>query len=292
MLRPTLCRVSQLRRSASALSSSSSLYLSSPNAALFEPRREFVAQRLADMASSKLDRISKAVAKKIFVLGNEEHRVTESKRPYEKRPTMQESLAERIELQRTTRASLVPTTLRVSKCRQYLIIHWSPKRQEEPTPQQTAETAQGGEGNGVHMPNNTATFASPAASRHATLRTPTMVTPPPTRLLAEFMRSQSCSTDVIGAGVLIYGKRGLTITEVVPHGNYAVRLEFSDNHSGGIFPYDYLNHLGGETLKFGFMREYIKALREKKKSRVPPVKRIPNPKKPSAGGGGCGGGKK
>jgi DUF971 family protein len=243
-------------------------------------RRSFVAQRLVDMASSKLDRISKTIAKKVFVLGTEEHRVTESKRPFEKKNTMQESLAERLELQRTTRSALTPTTLRVSKCRQYLIINWSPKKATE---ELTTDSVSPNSAAGMHMPNSAAFYSTP---HRATLKSPTMVTPPPTRLLAELMRAQSCSTDVIGSGVLIYGKRGLTITEVVPHGNYAVRLEFSDNHSGGIFPYDYLHHLGGgEGRKFGIMREYIKALREKKKPRVPPVKRIVSPKRPSSAQG-------
>ena len=97
-------------------------------------------------------------------------------------------------------------------------------------------------------------------------------TRPPTRILAELLRAQSPSTDVIGANHLVYGKRGLTITEVVPMGQYAVRLQFSDSHSGGIFPYDYLEMIGrtGDGSKFRIMRGYIRQLREGRKSRNPP----------------------
>ena len=91
------------------------------------------------------------------------------------------------------------------------------------------------------------------------------------RFLAEFLRSHSTSTDVMGSDALIYGKRGLTIAEVIPIGNYAVRLQFSDGHSGGIFPYAYLYDLGEN--KFASMRAYIKRLRERRKPREIAVRR-------------------
>lgn len=92
----------------------------------------------------------------------------------------------------------------------------------------------------------------------------------PTRLLAEVLRAESPSTDVIGSSALIYGRRGITIVDVVPVGNYAVRLRFSDDHTGGIFPYDYLKNLGDE--KFRIMRQYVRRLRSSGKSRHPPVR--------------------
>ena len=40
------------------------------------------------------------------------------------------------------------------------------------------------------------------------------------------------------------GKRDVDIIEVLPVGNYAVRLVFDDMHSTGIFGWDYLRELG------------------------------------------------
>ena len=40
------------------------------------------------------------------------------------------------------------------------------------------------------------------------------------------------------------GKRNVEILEVLPVGNYAVRLVFDDMHSTGIFGWDYLLDLG------------------------------------------------
>eukprot|EP00331_Platyophrya_macrostoma_P020563 CAMPEP_0176463998 /NCGR_PEP_ID=MMETSP0127-20121128/36245_1 /TAXON_ID=938130 /ORGANISM="Platyophrya macrostoma, Strain WH" /LENGTH=153 /DNA_ID=CAMNT_0017856311 /DNA_START=477 /DNA_END=938 /DNA_ORIENTATION=+ len=102
---------------------------------------------------------------------------------------------------------------------------------------------------------------------------------PPTRLLAEFLRARSSSTDVSASRVLVYGKRGLKITDAVPHGSYGIRLEFSDNHSGGIFTYEYLAYLGGHE-KFGLMREYCRELKRNRRSREPP-RRAPSKLRPT-----------
>ena len=40
------------------------------------------------------------------------------------------------------------------------------------------------------------------------------------------------------------GKQNVAILEVMPIGNYAVRLVFDDMHSTGIFSWDYLLELG------------------------------------------------
>lgn len=247
-------------------------------------RRSFaLRQRIADLTTSKLERLSRGITKGILALGREEHTITESRRPYEKRSVMRESLAERLELQRTKRQGLVPAMFKVSRCRRYLVVEWTPVSCPAPN-------------DGIDMPLHSLSSSTGAIASEATRS----FTPRPTRLLAEFLRAQSCSTDVVGSGVLIYGKRGTTILEVVPHGNYAVRLQFSDDHSGGIFPYDYLHHLGGEH-KFSLMREYIKALREKKKSRLPPTRRQRSTLRPASSssgaaaastGGGCGSKKK
>merc|ERR1711916_323928 len=59
-------------------------------------------------------------------------------------------------------------------------------------------------------------------------------------IFAELLRAEAPSTDVKGAGVLVYGKRGIRIEDVVVVGNYALRIAFSDGHDAGIFPYGYL----------------------------------------------------
>lgn len=87
--------------------------------------------------------------------------------------------------------------------------------------------------------------------------------------LAEFLRAFAPSTDVLGPdGRTPYGKRGLTIKDIVLMGNYAVCLVFSDGHHGGIFHFDYLHTLANR--KFELMRAYINELQKMKKSREPP----------------------
>jgi DUF971 family protein len=84
---------------------------------------------------------------------------------------------------------------------------------------------------------------------------------------AELLRAEAPSTDVKGAGVLVYGKRGITITEVMVVGNYAVRVAFSDGHDAGIFPYGYLYELCVD--KWPVSRAYIERLRETNRRREP-----------------------
>jgi DUF971 family protein len=70
------------------------------------------------------------------------------------------------------------------------------------------------------------------------------------RLTAEYLRTQSPSAEVQGhrpeERQLVFGKKDVAITGVVPTGNYAVRLLFSDGHDTGIFTWDYLYALGQE----------------------------------------------
>ncbi len=68
------------------------------------------------------------------------------------------------------------------------------------------------------------------------------------RLPAEYLRVHSPSAEVQGHGpgqqVLVDGKIDVTIDEIVPVGNYAVLLKFSDGHQTGIFSWDVLHELG------------------------------------------------
>ena len=67
------------------------------------------------------------------------------------------------------------------------------------------------------------------------------------RLPYEFLRVHSPSAEVRGHGpgqeVLQVGKRDVTISELEPVGNYAVRPVFSDGHNSGIYSWDYLSDL-------------------------------------------------
>src|SRR5499433_4516204 len=63
-------------------------------------------------------------------------------------------------------------------------------------------------------------------------------------LPAEYLRVKSPSAEVQGHSAeerkTVPGKRDVEIIEVLPVGNYAVRLVFDDMHSTGIFDWDYL----------------------------------------------------
>ena len=67
-------------------------------------------------------------------------------------------------------------------------------------------------------------------------------------LSAEYLRVNSPSAEVQGHSPaerkIVAGKKDVAILEVVPVGNYAVRLVFDDLHSTGIYRWDYLHELG------------------------------------------------
>ena len=66
-------------------------------------------------------------------------------------------------------------------------------------------------------------------------------------LPAEYLRVKSPSAEVQGhlpdERKTVPGKRHVTILEVNPVGNYAVRLVFDDMHSTGIYSFDYLREI-------------------------------------------------
>ncbi len=66
-------------------------------------------------------------------------------------------------------------------------------------------------------------------------------------LSAELLRVTSPSAEVQGHSPserkLVPGKREVSIREIAPVGNYAVRLVFSDGHSTGIYTWVYLYDL-------------------------------------------------
>jgi len=94
-------------------------------------------------------------------------------------------------------------------------------------------------------------------------------------LPAEYLRVKSPSAEVQGHSEeerkTVPGKRDVMIIEVLPVGNYAVRLVFDDLHSTGIFGWDYLRNLGRNRDRY--WQYYLDELAVKNLSRDPPARR-------------------
>ena len=94
-------------------------------------------------------------------------------------------------------------------------------------------------------------------------------------LSAEYLRVKSPSAEVQGHAPeerkTVPGKRDVTIMEVQPIGNYAVRLVFDDMHSTGIYSWDYFRDLGRNHADF--WQAYLDELAAKGLTRDPPVRR-------------------
>jgi DUF971 family protein len=92
-------------------------------------------------------------------------------------------------------------------------------------------------------------------------------------LAAEYLRIKSPSAEVQGHSAderkTVPGKKNVGILEVLPVGNYAVRLVFDDMHSTGIFGWDYLLELGRNHA--AYWQDYLDELAAKNLSRDPPV---------------------
>jgi len=94
-------------------------------------------------------------------------------------------------------------------------------------------------------------------------------------LPAEYLRVKSPSAEVQGHSEeerkTVPGKRNVEIIEVLPVGNYAVRLVFDDLHSTGIFGWDYLHDLGRNHASY--WQEYLDELAAKNMTRDPAARR-------------------
>jgi DUF971 family protein len=90
-------------------------------------------------------------------------------------------------------------------------------------------------------------------------------------LAAEYLRVRSPSAEVQGHSPserrTVSGKQDVQILELLPVGNYAVRLVFDDMHSTGIFSWDYLFELGRNHERY--WSDYLGELKEKRLSRAP-----------------------
>ena len=94
-------------------------------------------------------------------------------------------------------------------------------------------------------------------------------------LSAEYLRVKSPSAEVQGHAPeerkTVPGKRDVMILEVLPVGNYAVRLVFDDMHSTGIYGWDYLRDLGQNHV--AYWQDYLDELAAQNLSRDPPARR-------------------
>jgi DUF971 family protein len=67
-------------------------------------------------------------------------------------------------------------------------------------------------------------------------------------LTCEYLRVHSPSAEVQGHGPgqekLQVGKEDVGIDQIVPTGNYAIKIVFDDGHDSGIFTWSYLHELG------------------------------------------------
>ncbi|QKV17649.1 gamma-butyrobetaine hydroxylase-like domain-containing protein [Oricola thermophila] len=86
---------------------------------------------------------------------------------------------------------------------------------------------------------------------------------------AEMLRVMSPSAEVQGHSpeqrVTVGGKRDVAIAEMVPVGNYAVRIVFDDRHDTGIYSWSYLARLGRD--RDALWSAYLDELKEKGLSR-------------------------
>ncbi len=91
------------------------------------------------------------------------------------------------------------------------------------------------------------------------------------KLTCEYLRCFSPSAEVRGhgpgSGTLQFGKKDINITGINPVGNYAVVLEFDDNHDTGIFSWDFLYDLGKQYEEN--WKQYLLDLEKEGKRREP-----------------------
>ena len=88
-------------------------------------------------------------------------------------------------------------------------------------------------------------------------------------LSAELLRVHSPSAEVQGHGqpILQYGKQNVSLVEVQPAGNYALKLVFDDGHDSGLFTWDYFYQLA--TRQEQLWGDYLQALHDAGRSRDP-----------------------
>ena len=101
----------------------------------------------------------------------------------------------------------------------------------------------------------------------------------------EFLRVSSPSAEVRGHGVgqetLQVGKKNVDILEVLPVGNYAMKIVYDDGHDSGLYTWDYLYSLGKHQAEM--WQDYLEKLEAAGGSRE-------HGSEPEVKAGGCGSG--
>ena len=96
------------------------------------------------------------------------------------------------------------------------------------------------------------------------------------RIPFELMRVYSPSAEVQGHGpgqeVLQTGKREVTVLDIEPVGNYAVKPTFSDGHDTGLFTWEYLYFLGSQ--QEALWADYAQRLQDAGRDRDAPMPEI------------------
>ncbi|HAG96597.1 MAG: 1-(5-phosphoribosyl)-5-((5-phosphoribosylamino)methylideneamino)imidazole-4-carboxamide isomerase [Pseudomonadales bacterium] len=89
------------------------------------------------------------------------------------------------------------------------------------------------------------------------------------RLSYEMLRVLSPSAEVQGHGtpILQTGKRFVTIRDIEPVGNYAVKITFDDGHDSGLYSWSYLHKLCVE--KEPLWQDYLEQLKQAGAKREP-----------------------
>ena len=89
-------------------------------------------------------------------------------------------------------------------------------------------------------------------------------------LTSEFLRVYSPSAEVRGHGpgqeTLQLNKKDVLISTIVPMGNYAIAIHFSDGHTTGIYSWSYLLHLG--TDKEELWQDYSNRVEENSNNNI------------------------
>lgn len=109
------------------------------------------------------------------------------------------------------------------------------------------------------------------------------------QLSHELLRVYSPSAEVRGHGagqeVLQFGKQDVTLNDIQPVGNYAVKLVFSDGHDSGLYSWDYLYELARNHQ--ALWDEYLQRLAAAGASRDPAAP-IPEALRPKPASKACG----
>lgn len=88
----------------------------------------------------------------------------------------------------------------------------------------------------------------------------------------ELLRVYSPSAEVRGHwgqnAKLEVDKQDVNITEIIPVGQYAIKIVFDDGHDSGLFDWDYLHDLGRKQALY--WNDYLQRLTEAGHQRSPP----------------------